>query len=142
MFDALGNEIGWLVSFGTLQHRVYLDSVGATVTLDVDGTLVIESATVSFEDLDCTGQGYVERRFVGRVVGDGIGEDVRLFIGRAVPSFDTVDYLSQFVGQCNNGQQQPLTDAIPADEITLEDLGLTFPLPAPLYVAPAPAPAP
>ena len=142
VFDALGIEIGWLVVWGPNHHRVYLESVGATTRLEVGGTLVIESATVSFEDLDCTGQGYVERRFVGRVEGDGIGEGVRLFIGREVPSFDTVDYLSQFVGQCNNGQQQPLTDAIPADEITLDDLGLTFPLPAPLYVAPAPAPAP
>ena len=33
----------------------------------------------------------------------------------------------------------PLMNAVPADEITLDDLGLSFPRPGPLYIGLAPA---
>lgn len=142
MFDALGTEIGWLAQWNangeSRAYRVYLDRVEATILLDVGGTLVIESpgGQVFFEGLDCTGQAFVERRYVGRVTGEG----GRLFIGRRVPSSDP-EYQSRLPGVCANDQVSGQhTDAVPADEITLGDLGLSLPLPAPLYVAPAPEP--
>ena len=54
-----------------------------------------------------------------------------------VPSTDRA-YQSRLPGTiCYNDQHSgPLTDAVPADEVSLGDLGLSFPLPAPLYVAP------
>ena len=136
VFDALGTDIGLLAQWNNpdaelRQYRVYLDSVKATVLLDVGGTLVIESAQPFFEDADCTGQAFIERRYVKRVAGEG----GRLFIGRGVPSFDP-EYQSRLPGPvCANDQASgPLTNAVPADEITLDDLGLSFPRPGPLYI--------
>jgi hypothetical protein len=137
VFDALGTEIGWLAQWNSGSeigtYRVFVESVGATIRLDLGGTLTPETpgGQIFFSELDCIGQAFVERRYVGRVTSEG----GRFFIGRREPSSDP-DYLSRLPGiNCNNDQDsEPLLDAVAADEIALEDLGLTFPLPAPLYV--------
>jgi hypothetical protein len=136
VFDALGEEIGLLVRFGD-SLRVYLESIGASIFLDSEeGFLIVESpgGQVIFEDLNCQGQGFVPQRFVARLTG----ENGRFFIGRRVPSVDLgLTYQSRFGGACFNDQLSgPINGVVPADEIMLEDLGLSFPLAAPLYVAP------
>jgi hypothetical protein len=137
VFDALGAEIGWLAQWNSGSeigtYRVFVESVGATIRLDLGGTLTPETpgGQIFFAEFDCMGQAFVERRYVGRVTSEG----GRFFIGREEPSSDP-EYLSRLPGiNCNNDQDSgPLLDAVPADEIVIEDLGLTFPLPAPLYV--------
>jgi hypothetical protein len=137
VFDALGAEIGWLAQWNSGSeigtYRVFVENVGATIRLDLGGTLTPETpgGQIFFAEFDCMGQAFVERRYVGRVTSEG----GRFFIGREEPSSDP-EYLSRLPGiNCNNDQDSgPLVDAVPADEIVIEDLGLTFPLPAPLYV--------
>ena len=140
VFDATGAEIGLLVdsSLGE-QFIVYLESVDATILLAVDGTWLVESpgGQIIFEDFDCQGQGFVPLEFVARVTG----ESGRFFIGRrGAPPVDLgTGYESRWLGACANDQNSgPINDVIPADEILFEDLGLTFPLPGPIYVAPTP----
>ena len=144
VFDALGAEIGLLMdrvgTRGDLQ--VFLESVEVVIWLTPGGDLLDRGADQIFwNELDCQGQAFIERRYVGDLSGP-LGAAGPLFVGRRVPSIDLVEYQSRDPGAgCANDQASgPLTDAIPADAITLAELGLTFPLRAPLYVAPAPAP--
>jgi hypothetical protein len=113
--------------------RVFLESTGVTILLDLDGGLVVESpgGQVIFGDLDCEGQAFVPRRYVGRLTGEG----GRFFVGRRVPSVDP-EYQSRQPGvNCYNDQNSgPQTNMVPADEVMLEDLGIEFPRPGPLYV--------
>ena len=137
VFDALGGEIGLLVQFSqSANHRVYVESIGASILLDSDGFLVVESpgGQVIFEDLNCQGQAFVPRNFVGRLTGEG----GRFFVGRGESVDLGLDYQSRLPGfSCNNDQVSgPINGVVPADEVMLEDLGLTVPLPAPPFVAP------
>ena len=147
VFDALGTEIGWLLEVeGHNAYQVFLESIEAIVWVSLEeGTLQFRGADqIFFDELDCNGQAFVERRYVAEL-SSPLTTGARMFVGREVPSIDLVEYESRYPGSCQNDQASgPLTDAIPADEVILEDLGLTFPRPAPLYVglAPAPEPAP
>jgi len=133
VFDALGTEVGLLAQWHNPndEFRTYpvsLESVRATILLDVGGKLVIESpgGQVFLAEPDCTGQAYDDRRYVATVTGEG----GRLFIGREVPSSNP-DSESRLPGPtCANDQlSSPLMNSVPADEITLDDLGLSFPRP-------------
>jgi hypothetical protein len=136
VFDALGEEIGLLVRWSPTSPRVYLESIGASIFLDSEGFLIVESpgGQIVFEDFDCQGQGFVPRQFVARLTGEG----GRFFVGRGESVDLGLDYQSRLGGTlCNNDQASgPINEVVPADEILLEDLGLTFPVPAPPYVAP------
>ena len=142
MFDANGTEIGPLVQGqpggpGDGQFWVYLESIGATVKLLQSGDLYVHGDQIFFSELNCQGQAYVQRGFVAYLAGTNPAGSGRLFVGQRVPSVDP-NYLSRLPGTlCYNDQHSgPLTDAVPADEISLGDLGLSFLLPAPLYIAP------
>ena len=96
--------------------------------------MVVESpgGQVIFEDLDCLGQAFVPQHFVGRLTGEG----GRFFVGRGESLDLGLDYQSRLPFVCNNDQASgPINAVVPADEVMLEDLGLSFPLPAPPYVA-------
>ena len=59
----------------------------------------------------------------------------RFFVGRVAP-YTTLRYASWFYqGVCDN-QSGEHVEMIPADEVSLTDLGLSFPLPGPLHIAP------
>ncbi len=83
VFDALGVEIGLLVRSSQQSGtplRVYLETIEASILLDSGGFLIVETpgGQILFEDLDCQGQAFVERHFVGRLTGEG----GRFFVGR------------------------------------------------------------
>jgi hypothetical protein len=142
VFDANGNEIGPLVH-GTGGVRndglfwVYLESIGATVRMSQSGELDLLDGDIFFSELDCQGQAYLPRGSAAMVTwswGPG-GCCSRYFVGRREPSIDP-DYQSRLVHTCLNEPGSALTDAVPADEVLLDDFGLTFPLPGPLHIAP------
>ena len=58
VFDALGEEIGLLVRFGD-SLRVYLESIGASIFLDSEGFLIVESpgGQIIYEGFGLSGSG-------------------------------------------------------------------------------------
>ena len=142
VYDANGTEIGPLVE-GAPGGRsdnllwVYLESINATVRLSPAGNLSIYDDQIFFSELNCQGQAYVKHGYAAYLAGTNPTGSGRLFVGQRVPSVDP-DYESRLGGPtCANDQASgPLTDAVPADEVSLGDFGLSFPLPAPLYIAP------
>jgi hypothetical protein len=149
VFDALGTELGWLVNRNTERiYRVFLESINAAALFGVSGGLLADVYDgVYFNGLDCTGQAFVSQWFVGSLVipANVPGWTGRLFVGReGVPRMENVELVSVYNtrGACENEGGGAPYWVIPADEVTLEDLGLDFPLPAPLYVDLAPEPVP
>jgi hypothetical protein len=70
----------------------------------------------------------------------GAGTTLQLFVGRAAPPSKDVEVASHLTnsGVCGNDTNSRPALGIPADEVTLDDFGLSFPFPAPLYIGLAP----
>jgi hypothetical protein len=163
VFDATGAEVGLFVervrtdSWTKDAIVAYRATVPAIVTLNHKrGSLANRHATqLLFSEAGCEGQAYLfnpypaEGSFTAAelfiVLIDGIQ---RLFLGAnesaieeivASESWATAGDLYE-AGCLDLDAPQLFSDLVRANEITLDHLGLTFPLPAPLYIAPSPEP--
>jgi hypothetical protein len=147
VFDGLGMEIGWLAHWtpgSNDTYRVFLDSIDAAALLNVSGDLVVKQTTIYFDEPDCTGWAFIPHRYVARLAAVGAGTTVQLFVGRAAPPSRDIEVASHLrhPGLCENDTNSRPALGIPADEVTIDDLSLTFPLPAPLYIGLAPEAGP
>lgn len=148
LFDSSGHEIGLLVgplafepgNVAPGSYEVYLPSSGLTIAIDSFGRIdPYPRATVFyFEQQDCQGQAYLwnEKLIGSRVYCLEGGSETcgnRFFVTNRSEAAN-VYVLSSASPNCNN-LGRIVERAIPADEISLGDLGLTFPLPTPLYIA-------
>lgn len=136
VFDGDGTDLGLHVN-GIHGHlSVFLESIGGTVLLRRNGDLdPEESQPHYFSQPDCSGLPYVGETFAARLSSVEIDGVIRHFVGTTAP----VEWVTASSIELNHLCSNQVEDAwlVPAVEISLEDLGLAFPLPAPVYVAPA-----
>jgi hypothetical protein len=128
LYDATGTRIGPMAPSGF----VYLASVSAFALVTMGGSVhATESQWVFFDEANCEGKGFVP--FARRLLENG--STPRYFVGTApivVASFESA--LVPAMGECIAYLETH--EAFPATEITLDDLGLQIPVPAPTFVAP------
>ena len=150
VYDANGTGIGLFArTDGGGNLLAHLPSVRVGIWLTwIGGLPVLGQDSMCFQLPGCQGQAYYggtstrsatpppyELRF--RII-DGTE---RYFVGQPqILGSSTLTSFQSWVdpgGDCHEVSGEA-HDAMPADEISLGDLGLSFPLPTPLYVAPAP----
>ena len=143
VFDATSDEVGRLVDFldgggsgSSNTYYVYLDAIAASVRLSDQGQHLPDFHPIYFDQPDCQGQPYVKLSRSKRLTAPGGPPGAeRFFVGRAAPYTTLTSSSELFLGGCVNESREPV-EMIPADEIVLEDLDLSFPLPGPLHIAP------
>jgi hypothetical protein len=145
VFDATGHELGLLA--GDLRPNsnilpTYIEGIGAVVMLVELGGIDKSPIGVYYAGSGCTGQAYVEK-FVSFVHWDLApqvdGGEARLFIAQRVEGSEAdVESAGTAGSPCDDLTDAPRTlpHAVPADEITMNDLGLPYPLALPLFIAP------
>jgi hypothetical protein len=141
VFDATGAEIGIFNSGGLGGVSILHEATGAVIDVDRDGTLVQPSgASVLYPDPGCTATSglYVEPDIAIGGFPLTTAEGLILPETGVLPSLQLIGgVINAPGGDCLSVNRDVLV--VPARVI---DLGLSFPLPTPLYVAPAPEPAP
>lgn len=140
VFDANGVDSGLFVQFhfpsGGPSVQVFLEDSGLPVSVSLvlhNGTLIAAARTTLFEETGCQGTA-----FVAGLVGSHLfrvrDPTTRYLVPNAEPA-RTITRLSELApnGLCVETGPDPKT-VISAREILLSDLGLSFPLPAPLFI--------
>ena len=136
VFDVNGRELGLFAGKGG-NISVFVPGIGI---VDVSRTTgEVREAPVRFDTSDCGGQAYVGMVNAGVVVRGS--SQVRYFLGdiEEVEFIVNPTYNEDGLLRCELVPGEFFA-AIPATEITAEELEL--PWPVPFYIAPAPAPAP
>ena len=133
MFDVNGRELGLFAG----RSSVFVPGIGIVDASRTTGEVRV--ANVRFDTSDCGGQAYVgmvEAGFVVTTASTG-----RYFLGdiEEVEFILNPTYVEEGLGDCKLVPGE-FFEAIPATEITAEELEL--PWPVPFYIAPAPAPVP
>ena len=149
VFDGTGTEIGPLVDWSQDGESisVYLRNIGAYTELSTRTGLLQDenSSAVYFGGAGCTGQPYLETGGKGaasRLFSPIIEGTERYFVGsNELAEMVTVGSFASFGREGNatcGGDTGTGLRTVLADEISLEALGLSFPLPLPIYIAPGP----
>jgi hypothetical protein len=145
VFDANGTDIGLLVGGVERDTRVFavlLSNSDILVELSsVDGTLQLSSRPLLFEDPGCPATGVELVTASGGTIGflfkNGTEPDVRYFISNAEPAREITERSRiETTGLCSDQGPDP-RKVVSVTEVPLADLGISFPLPTPLYVAPS-----
>ncbi len=142
-------EIGLLVDWSQDGESisVYLGNIGAYTELSTrTGLLQDENGSVVyFGDAGCTGQPYLEAGGNGaasRLFSPIIDGTERYFVGsNELAEMIPVESFASFGREGNatcGGPTGTGLRTVLAEEISLEAIGLSFPLPLPIYIAPAP----
>jgi hypothetical protein len=140
VFDLNGVEIGILVNGDAGQQKIFRESSGTTFSVSNEGDLLLASdLRLIYEEPDCGGTPYV---VVPGPIGGflyGSGEGPVALENGAPSSIRSLRSERDTGGACLIVSRENLV--VPVRAV---DLGLSFPLPAPLYVGlqPAPEPAP
>jgi len=147
VFDVVGHDLGLFAptTGGSPWFGIYLSAVEATISVSQAGALIPDGGTSAyFSDPDCRGSAYVAPGLAGMIGCTGADGCQRFFRGRPQAPYDYgLPLQSLLMAGCVNGSYTNAA-VIPADEITLEALGLplvlcaplTYCLEGPLYVAP------
>ena len=147
VFDSTGTEIGLLVDWpqGGESISVYLENIGAYSELSTRTGLLQDEdfSEVSFAGAGCTGQPYLVAGGNGaasRLFSPIIEGTERYFVGSnelaenvPVESFASFGRIGN--ATCGGPTGTGLRTVL-AEEISLEAIGLSFPLPLPIYIAP------
>ena len=136
----MGEDIG-LVGDIFPDPYVHLEGTSALLRLDVrSGSLLTQVRGVDFADPGCQGQPYIDASgTVTHRVHELPGADPRrFFAARREPAQEVTTQSFHTGGAGCEETPRTLLRAVAADEIFLEDFGLSFPLPAPLFPAAAP----
>jgi hypothetical protein len=142
VFDGDGRDIGAFVDVrfrgvpsipSPVPWAILLSDVGATVLVDPETGLPVFSI-IRFSELDCMGRGFGTLKWSNMLIPDARSEDSWLIGSKTeVTSPVTRSFLGTD-GRCNSSQQpEPPLSSVTIEEFN-QDLGITFPLPLPLWV--------
>ncbi|GAF76570.1 unnamed protein product, partial [marine sediment metagenome] len=136
VFDGNGRDLGAYAGLGVVggsyRYRVLLEDLGVTVIIEgYTGELL--RGRVTYELPLCEGQGYVSSYMSNTVFPDPPSPS-SLLIGTTSEFLPAHNYQSSASGGvCSPQQEGSKTNVIPVGEFT-QDLGLTFPVPLPLWL--------
>lgn len=130
--DANGDEIGLWAG----QNLVFLPAIGITIAISATGELRQNIGEVLFDEPGCQGQAYTGTGVSGSssIAQDLIVIGARYFVRQRAP-LQIVTARSVLDPSCVEVPEPYSNPFVPVDEIAASDLGLTLPLPTPLYVA-------
>jgi hypothetical protein len=142
VFDATGRDLGLFGGFyfSPLQVDIYFKAFGTVAAVGVTPGLPTLKilGTLYWESSDCTGQAYSivpSRLFIASVSGPYVYAATRSEVATILPRSTSSHLLFPLPEECFTTTSPDLLSAAPLDLLDPEtDLGVSFPLPGPLYV--------